>query len=83
MTKGKDLIPGEHNAKGWFKIMWQNQYLWLASLGITGIVWFTVEYGIEGWMWPNFIWPGILIAAVGVITYFGFIKFWNELKGKR
>lgn len=95
MTKGRDVIPGEHDAKGWFSIMAvKNRYLWLAILGLALTI---VQI-------CKFQWCIDLVASsyqdskpAGVLVFLGMfifpsifircgimlITFWNELKGKR
>lgn len=92
MTKGKDFIPGEHDAKSWFKIMWQNGYIRVFLLGLVGIILEltnldTCKDLLFGYNDPEAtIWAILLLlipwAICIIVTLLGFIKFWNYLKGK-
>lgn len=95
MTKGKDLIPGEHDAKSWFNIMAiKNRYFWLTLLGLTGLVFqiiniqWCVEIVLSSILDGAFAFlltlGGMLIPLVIFLSCGIFlITFWNELKGKK
>lgn len=85
----KDFIPGKHNYKEWFKIMWENNYLPL------GIVFFVMSIlqvthlrycmnllyvSDHNWLVELGMW--IFPSGLTFIVFFGFIDFWRYLKGQ-
>lgn len=91
MTKGKDLIPGEHNAKTWFNIMAiKNPYLWLAIVGLFLFILQIVNY--EWCIELIFTQPkeGFMLTILGMLipvsvfllcSILGLYRFWKYLKG--
>lgn len=83
MTKGIDEIPGQHNAKTWFKIMILNGYLQLSLLTLSGLIafyWYTEGQLFAG---DNWMITTIISLALTALVSLGLIRFWNDLKGKR
>jgi hypothetical protein len=95
MTKGKDLIPGEHKAKDWFIIMAiKNRYFWFTILGLGLLIcqlinlnWcidVTVGSAADGAIAFVLVLCGMLIPLVLFLTNGIFlITFWRYLKGEK
>lgn len=83
MTKGIDEIPGEHDIKGWYNIMFvKNKYGPIAILQLLALIGFclyTNWHPFKNDAWMIMI---ILILSLTVNVCLGLVKYWNELKGK-
>jgi len=81
--KKYDPLNGDHSAKSWFKIMWGNSYIQLVILAIAFIVAILVMRYDFNSGWELALALSIPTLAIVAIVCLGFIKFWNELKGKK
>jgi len=90
----KDFTEGDHSFKNWFKMMRQNKYILVFIIGMIGVItqivmWDDVVYTVKDnfsfeFMGGIFTLIGMLIpiSMVTIVSYFGFYKLWNRLKGK-
>lgn len=73
---GKDYTNGDHSFKNWFKIMWKNFYIQLVLIALAFIIYGLVD--LDGSSQLVLLIPATAIVA---IVYFGFYKFWKEIRG--
>jgi membrane protein CcdC involved in cytochrome C biogenesis len=95
MKNNKDYTNGDHSFKKWFNIMWTNGYIFLFLVGLGCIITeFIMLDDVKYLISDNFKYSnfggiitiiGLLIpwAITGLVTYKGFIQFWNDLKNGR
>ena len=95
MSNKRDALNGDHSFKNWFKIMWKNGYIFLFLVGLSGMIVQLANWGdmidmiSENFSYSTF--GGIAAALAmllptmitGIVTYKGFIQFWNDLKNGR
>jgi len=92
MSNKRDALNGDHSFKNWFKIMWKNGYIFIFLVGFSGMIvqlanWSDMtemigenfSYSTLGGIAATF---AMLLPTMitGVVTYKGFIQFWNDLK---
>lgn len=92
IPKRPDFTGGDHSAKNWFKIMWQNSYIQLFAVFLTMFVFqiLNLDWCAEVWLdCYTDGWIGTIAASIGmlipisgsiIIGYKGFYQFWEDLK---
>lgn len=85
----RDFIPGKHNYKEWFKIMWENTFLQIgivffimSVLQVTHIRYCMNLLYISDYNWIMELGMWIFPLGLTFIVMFGFIDFWRYLKGQ-
>lgn len=64
----------------WFKIMWENHYLQLFSIFVSGLIGIICSVNAFNSLAGFYFMCGIMVAGMLLIGYLGFYKFWKELK---
>ncbi len=95
MNKKKDLTGGDHSFKNWFKIMWENNYITIASIALIAVIaelWNlreviefignTFSYTVFGGI-MTLIGALIPIGMLSIVSFKGFYQKWNDLKNGR
>jgi len=80
------MKPDYTQNQSWLKIMWQNGYIFIFTVFLTMLI-FTLYKASDIIDYSGLFWLlGILLIPVTglfCISYFGFYRFWNDLKNGR
>ena len=93
MTKKKDLTGGDHSFKNWFKIMKENNYITIAVIALSAIIYEfwnleeIIQFISESATTTGIIMVSILIlipwGMLTIVSIKGFYQTWNNLKNKK
>ena len=68
------------NFKKWFNLMWRNRYIQLFAMFIGMFIMILSEYHLFDTMSLFLITISIPVLGMCAIAYFGFYRFWNQIK---